>query len=110
MVTATLEDRTGSHGEILACLLGQDGRVLSLVMSCRVFQRRVEFAFMAWLLGKLSVTALDVTATKRNEPARNFLTDGAFAEGPEGWIVDSQRFIAEHAEDLSLFTVCEETG
>ncbi len=47
---ATLTDRTGDHGEILACLVAPDGTIQSFVMSCRVFQRRVECAFLAWLI------------------------------------------------------------
>jgi FkbH-like protein len=109
MLTATLEDRTGSHGEILACLIEHTGRVRSLVMSCRVFERRVEFAFLAWLLQRWKGPPLGLlfAATQRNEPARNFLADPAFVAGPEAWNVDAPRFLADHAEDLSLFTIRE---
>ena len=47
LFTATLEDKTGSHGEILAALITGEGRMISFVLSCRVFQRRVEHAFSA---------------------------------------------------------------
>src|SRR5262249_46020921 len=49
LLTATLEDRTGSHGEILALLIDGNGLVHAFVLSCRVFQRRVEQAFCTWL-------------------------------------------------------------
>ena len=106
--TASLEDRTGAHGEILACLLDKHGRILSLVMSCRVFQRRVEFAFMAWLAGRLTIRGLDVKATERNEPVRNFLLDKAFHETSNGWAMEPDVFLEDHTSDLSLFTVREE--
>ena len=109
MFTAMLDDRTGSHGEIMACLVDRDGRVQALVMSCRVFQRRVEYAFLLWLLGHWQGLALSFafSATERNEPFRNFLADPAFADGGECWTLDGAAFTAAHAADLSLFTVRE---
>lgn len=74
--TATLSDRTGSHGEILSCLVGPDGAVESLVMSCRVLERKVEYAFLAWLSAKLGRSpALRYAPTDRNEPLRKFLAE-----------------------------------
>lgn len=108
--TATLDDRTGSHGEILACLVGLDGTVHSLVMSCRVFQRRVEYAFLALLLRRWAGASLSFAfaATERNEPIRNFLTDSAFVPDGEYWVLDGEAFVAEHTTDLSLFTIQQE--
>ncbi len=105
--TAMLDDRTGSHGEILACLVDRHGRVQSLVMSCRVFQRRVEYAFLLWLLGHWQGPALsfEFSATKRNEPFRNFLADSAFADDGECWSLDGTVFTCAHAADLLLFTI-----
>jgi len=107
MFTAMLDDRTGSHGEIMACLVDRYGRVYSLVMSCRVFQRRVEYAFLLWLLGHWQGPALSFAffATERNEPFRNFLADSAFADGGECWLLDGAVFTDAHAADLSLFTI-----
>jgi FkbH-like protein len=109
LLTATLEDRTGSHGEILACLITADGTVVSLVLSCRVFQRRVEHAFCAWLAEQMPVPrAFDFAATDRNEPLQQFLRDSAFVpsvEGRLGW--DPQAFAAAHADDLTLFDVVQ---
>lgn len=110
LFTATLEDRTGSHGEILACLIEPSGVVRSLVLSCRVFQRRVEHAFLAWLLGGWRGPALRFAfaATERNEPARRFLADPAFSAGTPTWGLDGGRFLADHDADLSLFSIREE--
>jgi FkbH-like protein len=109
MFTAILGDRTGSHGEILACLVGCNGRVHALVMSCRVFQRRVEYAFLVWLLARWQgqPLSLDFAFTERNEPIRNFLADPAFAEGVDYWTLDGSAFAADHADDLSLFIIQE---
>ena len=109
LFTATLEDRTGSHGEILACLIESSGRVRALVMSCRVFQRRVEYAFLSWLLGLWEGPPLRFAfaVTERNEPVRHFLADPAFTAGAMACSVDGARFVAAHANDLALFTLRE---
>jgi FkbH-like protein len=110
LFTAALEDRTGSHGEILACLIDASGRVRALVLSCRVFQRRVEHAFLTWLIGRLEVPVLDFAfvPTERNEPIRRFLADTAFIAGPDCWSLDCACFIEAHADDLALFSIREE--
>jgi FkbH-like protein len=104
LLTATLEDRTGSHGEILACLVSADGTVTSLVLSCRVFQRRVEHAFCAWLASQPNPpTRFEFAVTDRNEPFRIFLEDPAFriGDGEVGW--DAQRFARSHSKAITLF-------
>jgi FkbH-like protein len=105
LFTATLEDRTGSHGEILAILISGAGLVISFVLSCRVFQRRVEQAFCAWLAEQPNPpAAMSFAPTERNEPFQMFLRDPAFgaaAEGEVGW--DPAAYQRAHAEDLALF-------
>ena len=106
LYTATLTDRSGTHGEILACLLAPGGAVRSLVMSCRVFQRRVEFAFLAWLAAREAVSRFDFKATERNEPFRQFLKDTAFGPTEDGAIgFDAPQFVREHAADLDLISI-----
>lgn len=74
LYSARLTDRSGDHGEILACLLDPKGTVRSFVMSCRVFQRRVEDVFLLWLLRRLgSSVEVEFRPTERNEPLRSFL-------------------------------------
>ncbi|MBF0145886.1 MAG: HAD-IIIC family phosphatase [Magnetococcales bacterium] len=110
MFSASLEDRTGTHGEILACLIESSGRVCSLVMSCRVLQRRVEFAFLAWLLRHWQGPPLSFAfvPTQRNEPVRQFFSDGHFVAGPEGLRLVDSRFQGAHEADLALFTIRED--
>jgi FkbH-like protein len=104
---ATLNDRTGSHGEVLACLIDADGTVRSLVMSCRVFQRRLEYAFFSWLAAQDSApTSLEFASTPRNEPIRLFLEDSTFRRGADGMIaVDLTEFRNAHVDDLALFAL-----
>ncbi len=104
---AELRDRTGTHGEILAYLIDADGVVRSFVMSCRVFQRRVEHAFLAWLAGQdLAPSTFDFAETPRNEPIRQFLdTEGFIAEANGSRRYDQQAFLTAHGAALDLFTV-----
>jgi FkbH-like protein len=104
---ATLEDRTGSHGEIISCLVMPDGIVECWVMSCRVFQRRAEYAFLSWLAATGNPPkALRFSLTERNLPFQQFLEDPAFESAGNGLVrVDAARFSHAHAGDLSLFTV-----
>ncbi len=78
LLVATLEDKHGSHGEILACLVEGEARIAALVMSCRVLQRGAEHAFVRWLAtGVLRSPSVRFAfqVTERNEPLRRFLTD-----------------------------------
>lgn len=107
LLTATLEDRSGSHGEILAALVTSDGIINSFVLSCRVFQRRVEQAFSVWLAEQPArPSAVQYAPTERNEPFQMFLRDPAFGPAEAGSVAwDGERYSREHADDLALFEV-----
>lgn len=106
---ASMSDRNGAHGEILACLISPDGIIRSMVLSCRVFQRRVEHAFLAWLAARAPApSALEFAATPRNEPIRQFLEDPAFTAGSNGMVaLDAPAFATAHAADVALFSLTE---
>ena len=104
---ASLEDRSGSHGEILACLIGGDHRIVSFVMSCRVFQRRVEHAFLAWLMRQADPpVGLTWSRTPRNEPFATFLEQVLGATPPEGSVeLPREQVQGACASALPLFTL-----
>ena len=109
LLTATLDDRGGSHGEILVCLLGPNRVIEALVMSCRVFQRQVEFGFFTALADR-GVVPLGVrfAETDRNEPFRQFLRDPAFGDGDGTDGIrpfDGPAFASSHRAALQLFEV-----
>lgn len=114
LYTASLTDRTGSHGEILAALIDADNVMRSLVMSCRVFQRRVEFAFFAWLAGQPKAPhVLDFMETPRNEPVRRFLSDSVFMGEPTNRGVvrfDPVACVRAYAVDIQLFSLQAPAG
>jgi FkbH-like protein len=107
---ATLEDRTGSHGEILSLLVDGDGVARAMVLSCRVFQRRVEHAVLRWLIERgRAPRAFRYAETPRNEPFRRFIADAGFGAPDETGHVafDADAFRRAHGDVLSLFTIEE---
>ena len=79
----------------------------AIVLSCRVFQRRVEQAFMAWLAAQpFAPKTLNFTETDRNEPLRDFLADPAFSRAADNSVrFDAAAFRAAHEADLALMSV-----
>lgn len=76
LITAQLRDKNGDHGEILAILIEANSKVLSFVMSCRVFQRQAEIIFLLTILKefKYDYLAMHYTKTERNHPFKLFLS------------------------------------
>ena len=107
LFTASLSDRHGEHGEILSYLANADGVVESFVLSCRVFQRRVEHAFMCWLVDAgLAPSVLRFAETARNEPIQQFLRGEGFAKSDTGDVgLDAAAFQHANGEALGLFAV-----
>lgn len=108
---ASLSDRTGNHGEVLACLVAADATIASFVMSCRVFQRRLEYAFLAWLTTRPNPpVGLDWASTPRNAPFRQFLGEIAGPLNGNGLVrFDAAAVAARYAEDLGLFAMSDVT-
>jgi FkbH-like protein len=110
LLTARLDDRTGTHGEVIACLIDGAGRVLSFVMSCRVLQRRVEHAFLVWLATHWQGRAITFAfqPTQRNEPFQRFIADPAFHVAGPDRLFDAEAFLDSHRAEAALFTIREE--
>jgi FkbH-like protein len=110
LFTAELEDKNGKHGEILSCLISPEGIVESLVLSCRVFQRRVEHAFLLWLLEHGCVpSGLRYKKTDRNDPLRQFIETWAVCPANEGLVPFDAQVLSKHfSAERELFTFVEE--
>jgi len=106
---ASLSDRSGSHGEILAMLMSPDGIVEAFVMSCRVFQRRVEHAFLCTLHDDgITPHAMRLARTAKNGPFLEFAKDPAFGDLDDGLVpFDAPAFAEDHRDVLELFQVEE---
>lgn len=74
LFTGSLKDKNGEHGEVLALLMDNNHNAMSFVMSCRVFQRQVEFVFISVLLKQIGTIKMIYKMTDRNEPFRLFLS------------------------------------
>lgn len=107
LFTGTLGDRSGSHGETIAMLLTSSGIVEAFVMSCRVFQRRMEHAFVVSLVDQGVIpTAIRLAATERNEPFRQFAQGPGFPpSSTDPAPFDAAAFAASHRATLDLFEV-----
>lgn len=72
-LTGELADKSGSHGEVIAALVDCNGVVVRFVMSCRVFDRKLEFVFIMNLLSIFSEKIrLKFEKTERNDPFYRF--------------------------------------
>jgi len=107
LITGTLSDNSGTHGEVLVCLIDSAGCIISFVMSCRVFQRRAEFVFLCWILEtQKGPLCCDYCVTEKNLPLLKFLDAAAISHEQNGkLLIDSQSFISKFSEDKKLFTL-----
>ena len=87
----------GSHGEIICLLIDKSGFILSYVMSCRVFQREIEYIFMK-SLDSLPFTKFKFTYAKtlKNSPFEKFLNILRLQKEDKYFIIES--------EDISRIT------
>ena len=113
LFSVRLDDRTGTHGDIIACLQDVSGIVQAFAMSCRVLQRKVEYAFLAWLLRHETATRVCFAyqATARNEPLQMLMKETMFCQTtPELLYVelDRRRFSEAYGDILSLFSLHNE--
>ena len=108
LLTAQLKDKHGDHGEIIACLIDQDEMLLSLVMSCRVMQRKVEQVFMGWLAARVlqkECISMRFLKTERNTPVQQFLAAEQFTIGDELATIPRQDFAQRQQTVMSWFTL-----
>lgn len=107
LLTVSLSDKMGSHGEIVACLLDSTDLVLAWVMSCRVFQRQVEHAFLVWLSGQIQgEISFAFEATERNLPLQKFFKAApCHQDTGQTIILDNAQFVKQHTQALSLFAL-----
>lgn len=109
-LSASLSDRSGAHGEVIAALISPDGVVDSLVMSCRVFQRRMEYAFIEKLTDYLDrAPVFRHLKTERNVPAQQFFANDFFCTAKDGLFeLDVKRFLDTHKSLGVIFQVGED--
>ena len=75
IITGELLDINGNYGEVLVLFMNKDQQAMSFVMSCRIFDRKAEFVFLASCFQKYQNLDLLYKKTKRNLPLQNFLLE-----------------------------------
>ena len=106
LLTAELEDKFGSHGEIAACLIDSSGLIQSFVISCRVLQRRVEYAFMVAMLDAgVKLSSVNYIKTDRNIPASDFINKINGWNDGELLMFDAHKLLIDSREDEALFNI-----
>ena len=74
LYSASLSDKNGEHGEVISILIDSTNTALSFVMSCRVFQRDLEYYFLRYLLKNVTPKLKIIfKSTERNKPASMFI-------------------------------------
>jgi len=106
LLSATLDDRFGSHGEVIVALVDGERCLRSYVMSCRVFQRRLEYAFMSLLISQPSKNIrFDYQLTQRNTPFQMYVESLGFDQVRTSFDLEGKSFVADHLDDVSLFHI-----
>ena len=108
IITFGLSDKYGDHGEVAVLLLDDDGKLIHFVMSCRVFQRRLEFFALLWLYKELDYNHvdLDFKITEKNLPFQNFLEEYLGVKQNNGVVrIDLKDFYGAYEENLAFFEV-----
>ncbi|MEP4988552.1 MAG: HAD-IIIC family phosphatase [Paracoccaceae bacterium] len=106
LVTGQVADDIGDHGEVLALLLDSQQVVRAFVMSCRVFQRHVEHAFLGALKPLLPTSLrFKYERTERNTPFAMFLDEPAIRVEKEGAECDMLAFVRAHDAHIKLFQI-----
>jgi FkbH-like protein len=108
LLTASLTDRTGNHGEIISCLIDKSGCIHSFVLSCRVFQRQIEFAFIIKLIEIFKYNLSFIyKKTEKNTPLSDFLKDRSFTNINNHIFLDTNHFLEQHNDKMNLFKIKE---
>jgi len=104
LYSVKLDDRTGTHGEILSCLVDISGFIHSFVLSCRVFQREIEYGFICKLI---EISGYDLkfqyNKTPKNTPIRNFFNDDCFKQYDNYIHLDNKKFYEKNSHKINLF-------
>lgn len=105
-----LTDKYGDHGQIASLLLSSEHTVHFFVMSCRVFQREIEYAIISWLIKKhnLSTLNFDFLKTDKNIPFRIFIDKKMYSKNNKHNLsLDSSLFLNAYEKKLKLFNIIE---
>ena len=107
LFTGFYKDNTGDYGEIIALLTDAEGNVLTFVMSCRVFQRNIEHAFLYEIIKRnYPIKKINYRKTEKNQPAYNFLTyDLVKTMNKDMKFINKNKYIDLYKNKYNLFNI-----
>ncbi len=108
LVSFGLADKHGNHGEIAVILFDENNLLEYFVMSCRVFQRRVEFFILLWIYKNMQLKELEIIfkETEKNLPFQEFLSMAQATEVKDSRVlINLESFFEKHKDVLELFSV-----
>ena len=107
LFTGFYKDNTGDYGEIIALLTDAKGNVLTFVMSCRVFQRNIEHAFLYEIIKRnYPIKKINYRKTEKNQPAYNFLTyDLVKTMNKDMKFINKNKYIDLYKNKYNLFNI-----
>ncbi len=103
----SLADKFGDHGQICSIIVSEQGVVSHFVISCRVFQRKVEYAVLLLLADAISADTLmfDYYKTDKNIPFQMFISEAGFSLSDDELLLDLEPFVNKNRAYLELFNI-----
>ena len=101
----SLKDKFGEHGQIASILISDNNHIHYFVMSCRVFQRKIEHAVLLWLIqyNKIVHLKFDFVETPKNIPVKIFMSEDLSVGATKH--LDIGSFLKNNSETLDLFKI-----
>ena len=107
LITGSYKDNTSNYGEIIAILIDNIGRVVSFVMSCRVFQRKIEHAFIFEIIKRnFKLNKINYVKTEKNQPIYNFIFNDLkdFIDKKQN-LIDARKYMDFYKNKDKLFKI-----
>lgn len=105
----SLKDKFGDHGQIASIILSNDNVILYFSMSCRVFQRNIEYAIIQWIIvsNKITNLKLNFSKTSTNIPFQMMIDSKLYStsKAHEYVQLNTSGFVSEYSEILKIFKI-----
>ena len=104
----SLKDKFGDHGQIACIVLAPDKTVVFFTMSCRVFQRNIEYAIIHWIIKTHNLKKLKLLykQTARNIPFKMMIDNIEHSnDNNKNILLDGNAFTEKYCHVLDLFKI-----
>ncbi|MFT5123982.1 MAG: FkbH-like protein [Kiritimatiellia bacterium] len=105
-------DAFGSYGKVGFCIVDRaTARMTDLIFSCRIQMKRVDRAFLCWMLNRYATLDVLYRPTERNPQCRELLEELGFTQEIVEGEIETYRFDGSKAVPTEdLVTITDETG